>query len=64
MNPGGRAQTSLQQEWILVVSSASSNVIGGKTEGKRFANIVFPDPGGPIQYDVVSLQQLRFPYNA
>jgi hypothetical protein len=32
-----------------VVSSASCKVIGGKIEGNLFANIVFPEPGGPIR---------------
>src|SRR5437667_384062 len=35
-------------EWILVVSSASSRLILGRTVGSRRASIVFPDPGGPI----------------
>ena len=35
-------------ECSFVVSMVSSNVIGGKIEGKRFASILFPEPGGPI----------------
>jgi len=35
-------------EWILVVSRASCRLRGGIIVGIRFANIVFPDPGGPI----------------
>ncbi len=36
-------------ECILVVSKASSKVIGGKILGKRLASMVFPAPGGPIK---------------
>jgi hypothetical protein len=31
-----------------VVSMASLNVRGGRIDGKRFASMVFPEPGGPI----------------
>ena len=48
MNPEGERNRPTT-EWILVVSKASFKVIGGKIDGKRFANIVFPDPGGPIK---------------
>lgn len=36
-------------ECILVVSRASKSDNGGKIVGNRFANIVFPAPGGPIK---------------
>ena len=36
-------------EWILVVSKASSKDMGGKIEGSLFANMVLPDPGGPMR---------------
>ena len=32
-----------------MVSRASPKVMGGKILGNRFANIVFPEPGGPIK---------------
>jgi hypothetical protein len=36
----------------LVVSKASSKLIGGRMVGKRFANIDFPAPGGPIKIKI------------
>ena len=36
-------------ECILVVSSASFKVSGGRMEGNRLANIVLPEPGGPMR---------------
>src|SRR5438094_4437884 len=51
----GRAPTRPEGEsstpatlWILVVSSASSKVKGGRIEGMRLASMVLPEPGGPI----------------
>ena len=41
---GGRTPAT---EWILVTSSASSGVRGGRIPGSRRASIVFPVPGGP-----------------
>ncbi len=35
--------------WILVVSSYSCNVIGGSILGNHLANIVLPEPGGPMR---------------
>lgn len=35
-------------EWIFVVSSALSSVIGGMIDGSRRASIVLPEPGEPI----------------
>jgi hypothetical protein len=35
-------------EWMRVVSRLSSKLIEGRIVGMRFANIVFPAPGGPI----------------
>ena len=34
--------------WILVVSSASSKVSGGRMVAMRLASMVLPEPGGPI----------------
>ena len=34
--------------YIVVVSRASSKVSEGRIEGIRLANMVYPDPGGPI----------------
>ena len=34
-------------EWILVASKASSKVMSGRMEGRRFASMLFPEPGGP-----------------
>ena len=34
--------------WILVVSSASSKVSGGRMPETRLASMVLPEPGGPI----------------
>jgi len=34
-------------EWILVVSSASCKVRGGRIVGIRLASIDLPAPGGP-----------------
>ncbi len=37
-----------QMEWILVMSIASSNVIGGMMVPIRLESIDLPEPGGPI----------------
>jgi len=43
--PGGRTPAT---PWTCVASSASRNVSFGKIPAKRFANMVLPEPGGPI----------------
>ena len=34
-------------EWILVASSASARVMGGRMDGSRRAIMLLPEPGGP-----------------
>ena len=46
-NPAAASSTPATL-WILVVSSASSNVSGGNTPETRLASMVLPEPGGPI----------------
>jgi hypothetical protein len=44
--------------WTLVVSSAASNVRGGRIVGSRLANMLFPVPGGPINSMLYAVLQL------
>lgn len=41
-------------EWILVVSIASSIVIGGRMEGSREASMLLPEPGRADHQHVVA----------
>jgi hypothetical protein len=47
-SPMGAAGPRPATEWIFRVSNDSSKPMGGKRPGKRRANMVLPEPGGPI----------------
>ena len=40
--------------WIRVTSSASSRASGGRIDGSRRASIVLPEPGGPLEQQVMA----------